>query len=187
MPFGRRKRRSRPESEWHRITDSSIRIVKDALWSKVKVRQRHVSAENARLRESLSRGVLENNNVAGRKPSNFWSGLLVCGKCRRSYIKVSRYQYGCGSFANGGEHACGNSLRATASILDSKILSNIKRELLSETRLKLMERAMLCYFEERIAEISAANSKELIAKRMTIVEAELSNVADAIAKVGMNQ
>lgn len=184
---GRRKRRSRPKSEWHRVGDSSLRIVSDALWSKVKARQRHISAENARLRESLRRGVLENHNVAGRKPGNFWSGLLVCGKCGRNYIKVSRYHYGCGSYANGGEYACGNSLRAVASVLDNKILTSIKSELLSEKRLRLMERTMLRYFEQRIAEIKAEGSRERIAKRITAVEAELSNVADAIAQVGMNQ
>ena len=54
-------------------------IDSDELWSKAKARQQRVSAENARLRDSLKRGVLENDNVAGRKPGNFWSGLLVCG------------------------------------------------------------------------------------------------------------
>src|SRR5690606_21092135 len=111
---GQRTRRARHPSEHHRSTDESLRIVNAKLWKKVKARQEQVAEENKHLREALQRGVLQNGAVAGRKPTNFWSGLLVSGQCGRNFIKVSRYQYGCGSYANGGEHACGNKLRALA-------------------------------------------------------------------------
>jgi DNA invertase Pin-like site-specific DNA recombinase len=184
---GRRIRRPRLESEWHRMTDESLRIISEKLSKKVKARQEQVKNENKRLRESLQRGVLQNGAVAGRKPSNFWSGLLVCGKCGRNFIKVSRYQYGCGSYANGGEHACGNSLRALASMLDDKILATIKAELVSDERIQVMARAMQKHFEKRMRELTAESAKERIRERLTAVAGELQNVADAIAKVGFNE
>jgi site-specific DNA recombinase len=184
---GKRVCRKRPESEWHRATDGSLRIVNEKLWQKVKARQKQVAQENARLREALQRGVLKNGAVAGRKPSNFWSGLLVCGKCGRAFIKVSRYHYACGSYANGGEHACGNTLRALASVLDDKILTALKTDLVSEERVQLMAGAMQKHFDKRMEELTAGSAKERIAERLAAVEGELQNVTDAIAKVGFNE
>jgi hypothetical protein len=80
------------------------------------------------------------------RATNFWSGLLACGKCGPSFIKVSQYRYGCGSYANGGAHACGNDQHARVSVLDQKILPTIKNDLLTPARIKLMERAMREYF-----------------------------------------
>ncbi len=176
---GKRFRVSRPEHEWHRDTQKSLRIVSEKIWHQVKARQLQMRKDSENIR-----GALKNGNKPGRKPTNFWSGLLCCGSCGRNYIKVSRYEYGCGSHANGGKHACANDLRAKISILDRRVIPTIQSELLSEEWLLHMKRHMKKHLERRLSELARTDNRAQTERRLATVNTELKNVADAVAEIG---
>ena len=117
-------------------------------------------------------------------------GTQSAGLPLRSTLSDSRWTCACRSFTrcqSGGEHACGNDVQARVSVLDAKILTAIKDDLLNPERLKLMERAMRDHFQSRIEGIKVAKLAEQSEARLSAVEVEISNVVSAIAKVGLNE
>ena len=58
-------------------------------------------------------------------------------------------------------------------MLDDKILTAIKTELISDERMKLIARMMQKHFEPRMRKLTAERAKESIRERLTTVEGEL--------------
>lgn len=105
-PDGRRIPRLNPESEWQINDQPDLRIVPDALWKRVKMRQKAVSEKSKNIRTAIHQ-----NARSGRGPKYFLSGLLTCGSCGANYIMVNKHEYGCSTYRNRGAAACHNALR----------------------------------------------------------------------------
>jgi hypothetical protein len=94
---GRRRRFTKPESEWVVQEDESLRIVPQALWEQVRTRRQEVrrSWPGGKGRRGSSR------DQGGRErhfPTHLLSGAMVCGECGAAITEVSGKgggYYGC--------------------------------------------------------------------------------------------
>lgn len=85
---GRRRRFTKPESEWVVQEDEALRIVPPALWDQVRSRRQEVRRNwpGGKGRRGFSRG------QGGRErhfPTHLLSGSMVCGKCGATIAQVS--------------------------------------------------------------------------------------------------
>ena len=60
-----------------------LRIITDALWTRVKARQDNIHHQSANIRAALHA-----NARTGRGPKYLFSGLLVCGQCGSKFVIV---------------------------------------------------------------------------------------------------
>lgn len=116
-----RKCITRPKSEWRRSHDEALRIVDDALWSRVQARRQEVAKKSMKLREAL-----RSNAGPGRGPRYLLSGILKCDECGRNYIMADGRRYKCSSHTNGGQHACKNDIPVPRELAEAKILAGVQ-------------------------------------------------------------
>jgi site-specific DNA recombinase len=161
---GKRRQVARPKSEWIVRPDESLRIVPQALWERVKTRQRARSAEVGPRIKAGKKGL-------GRAPRYLFSGLLKCDRCGSSYVVADRYSYVCSGYING--RICTNSRRARRRGLDDLLLGAIKRDLLSDES--------VAEFKRRLRRALAARP-DPNTKRRARLEAEVTHIINAIAK-----
>src|SRR5579863_3356611 len=162
-----------PKSEWIVYPDEFSRIVLQALWDRVKARQKTRSeAIGDRVRKSYKSAL---RNRTGRKPLFLFSGLLRCG-CGARLVISDRTHYACSSRLNGGDAACASDVRVKRTVVEGGLLRGIKSDLLTP---------------EIIADIGreARQSLRTVARvmpapdprRLASVEEEIRNLVDAIA------
>ena len=173
---GKRRRTVRPKTDWICSQLPELQIVKEELWRRVQARHAHAAAMGANVREGIRRA----GHKAGPNPRYLFSSLLKCGLCGGSMVIVGGAgkwkAYGCASHKDGGPHACGNGLYAKLHIVEDKLLSRLKDELLSDEAVEEIER--------RYAKASARQPKRADAehdKRIRDLRAEVQNLTDAVA------
>lgn len=110
---GKRQARLNPEAEWHRTEVPELRIIDDALWNRVKARQRELDALPLQKRT---------------RPRSLLSGLLKCGKCGGGYGKVSKTHLGCSNARNKG--TCDNRRTIKQADLEVTILEALEKHLM---------------------------------------------------------
>ena len=135
---GKRIRRKRPESEWLRYDDESLRIISDETFKKALRRARDAANPDERLK-------------CGGKPKYLLSGLLKCKYCGSNYILTSSIGYQCSGNVGG---ACGNNVRVRRDVAETKILGPIRDELLAPERVDRMAREIEARLMERVQELS---------------------------------
>ena len=193
-PDGKRERRERPESEWIITEHPELRIVPQELWDRVKARQKSLRAKHesqvARMKaegDTCLRGPRKGQARLAEPryapPQKYlFSGLLKCAQCGANYVMISRYQYGCSSYINGGLHACGNKLRVARTLVEELLLDGIKNKLFSPKLLAEYEReaARLLQEEKRRQHPDTEKTRAALAG----VERDIENLLAAI-KVGI--
>jgi site-specific DNA recombinase len=123
---GKRKRVTRPRSEWISYVDESLRVVSDDVWERAQRRMRPAK-DDVRLK-------------AGGKPKYLLSGLLRCDVCDAHYTITDAVSYGCSSYHDG--HACSNSIRVRRDRVESILLGPIRDDLASPERIARMAAEM---------------------------------------------
>lgn len=131
---GRRKRITRPRSEWVTHVDESLRIVSDDLWARAQHRV-GPAKDGKRIK-------------TGGKPKFLLSGLLVCDVCGAHYTITDQRSYGCSSFHNG--RACSNSVRVRRDRAETVLIDPIRKDLLSAERSQRMAKEMQVEYVHRI-------------------------------------
>jgi site-specific DNA recombinase len=139
---GKRVSRPNPEAKWIRTEVPELRIVDDALWQRVKLRQ----AELAKQFEATTKGVraarAERLNRL-RRPAFLLSGLLTCGCCGGKYGIVVKDRYGClGHFRKG---VCDNGRTIRRDDIERRVLAGLTDKLVSPEAVAVAVRA---YAEE---------------------------------------
>jgi DNA invertase Pin-like site-specific DNA recombinase len=114
--------RLNPESEWIRGQCSSLRIVKQKLWDRVKERQRRMSCRTAVAALDAKKGTFRE-----RRSKFLLSGLLHCGCCGGGYVMRDDDRLCCSSFLKSG--TCANHLRIARKVLEDKVLTALKQRL----------------------------------------------------------
>jgi site-specific DNA recombinase len=125
---GRRRRFTKPESEWVVQEDEALRIVPAALWEQAQVRRQEVrrSWPGGKGRRGFSRG------QGGRErhfPTHLLSGSMVCGECGATIAQVSGKAggyYGCLGAAKG---ACENKMLVRRKLAETIILKAVREQL----------------------------------------------------------
>jgi site-specific DNA recombinase len=169
----------RPESQWVVIEKPELRIVPQELWDRVQTNLKATADRFPGMKPGLQ-------NRSTSVPYLF-SGILKCGECGANLsILTSRGKnnsaaaYGCPHHANRG--VCSNDLYQRREALETQLLEGLRNRLLGD-----------CAVEEILSQVSqsinlaALNQPEKVRaleKALTQVEAEMSNLADAIGRSG---
>lgn len=111
---GKRQARPNDPSEWIIKEAPELRIVDQELWDKAKERQR----------------ILDGKLKLGHKqrPQLLLSGILKCGCCGSSYIKISKAHYGC--FAARKMNTCQNFSTIKQEALEKAVLDTLQNHLM---------------------------------------------------------
>ena len=139
---GKRVSRPNPEANWIRTEVPGLRIVDEALWQRVKLRQ----IELARQFEATTKGVraaraARLNRL--RRPAFLLSGLLTCGCCGGKYGIITNDRYGCLSHFRKGSCANGRTVRRDD--IERRVLAGLTDKLVSPEAVAVAVRA---YAEE---------------------------------------
>ena len=167
----RRKPFERPEEEWVTQEMPELRIVDQETWDAVQHRI------HTNRKESISRA-LKGKNTGGRRPKYLFSGLLQCGCCSGNMVMVNKTKYGCATHKERGDEACGNATLVRRDVVESRLLSGIKKSLLTDEAASLFMKELT-----RIAaEASKDDSAELLRKHLSKIEQKIDNMVSAIAE-----
>ena len=171
---GKRKTRTRPQSEWISHDMPELRIIDEMLWERVIARRKRAALRGANVRAAL-----QHAGHTGRGGPKFaFSGLLRCGLCGSSMIIIGGTAqwraYGCAGHKDGGTAVCSNAITVRRDIVESRLLVPIKADLLSPEKLEDIKR--------RVAQKIAAKPKVVDgAPRIAQLRTQIGNLADAVA------
>ena len=148
-----------------------FRPVDEALWQRVKERQRAVRRDT---RPDARRPA---PFWAGRRARYLFSGLIKCGACGGNYVVISKHLYGCARARDRG--TCSNLHNIRRDVLEATVLDGLKS--------RLMDPALFQVFaEEFIAELNRLRAAAQVQRRVledenASIERRLRKLVDAIA------
>ncbi len=134
-----------------------------------------------RVQERFSPPLPENHpakRLGSPQGKHLLSGAAVCGECGGSLVSLSNWGYQCGNFHQRGPEACKNALTMPQPVVDAAVLSMIEREIFTPERI--------------VGAINKMTSETLkvtkkapdLTKELAKVEAELTRLAETVAKIG---
>lgn len=100
-----------------------LRIVDDALWQAVKLRQEIIA------RQAAQAGQTGNRLNGAHRRQYLLSGLLTCGLCGGAYTIRGKDRYACASHANRG--TCDNARTVKRQTIESRVIAGLKHRLLA--------------------------------------------------------
>ena len=127
---GRRRRFSKPESEWIVNHDETLRIIPQQLWDEVQARRE--SSNKAWLGEAGKKGFSSNQKSrSAHNPAHLLSGSMKCSSCGSTITQVSGKSggyYGCLRAQKG---ACSNKVIVRRTLTEKIILEEVSQRLSS--------------------------------------------------------
>jgi site-specific DNA recombinase len=185
-----RVEKSRPEDimSWN---DDTLRIIPQALWDRVKARQKFQSETlGAPIRRRILELKAERNRQAGNAPAtpnarygagssgtHLISGLLKCGTCSANLVMDSSHSYKCSTYRYGGPAACTNNVRVPLDKGTARILEAVKTQL--APRIADLKKEVIRQWSQR----RRGNPTEIAAIRDEIADAQ-SKIANFVAAIG---
>ncbi len=167
---GRRERFIRPEGEWQSVARPELRILDDEPWQAV--RERMASPRRAGGRKGR-----------GGVPTTLLGGVLRCGYCGGSVVKINARAYGCAAHKDRGLAVCGGVVASHAEV-DRVVLDHVRGALTAPDVLAWIEQEALRRADELArdsAQVDAADRS-----REQRVQREIERLADAIAQLGLS-
>ena len=163
----------RDRSEWVITPAPQLRIIDDALWERVRARQRDVHEQSATIR-----AVLHVNARTGRGPKYLFSGLLVCGQCQGKFVIVDPLHYGYSGWKYRGLSVCDNTIKVSRQLVESRLLQAVKDDLFTQEGLAVFKQevARLLAEQRRTQTPDLAKAKA----RLQVVEQEIEHIMTAI-------
>jgi site-specific DNA recombinase len=170
---------ARPESQWVVIERPKLRIVSQELWDRV---QKNLKATADRF-PGMKPG-LQNRSTS---VPYLFSGILKCGECGANLsILTSRGKnnkaaaYGCPHHANRG--VCFNNLYQRRDAIEAQLLEGLRDRLLDNSAIEdIFSQVSQSISSTRLNQPEKVRDLE---KAQIQVEAEMSNLADAIGRSG---
>ncbi len=135
---GKRLARPNPSDQWESVEVPNLRIVDDALWERVKARQKDARIEIGR--DGAGNAL---NRIHRRR--FLFSGLLECGLCGAGYTIIGKDRYGCATHRSKG--TCSNTRSIKRQVIEDRILSGLKDRLMAPE-------LVAAFIEEYTAEIN---------------------------------
>ncbi|MCV2866990.1 recombinase family protein [Albidovulum sediminicola] len=112
----KRQARPNPPEDWIIEDVPDMRIIDQALWERVKVRQ-------GVIRETMLRSEGNPRLEEARRVRYLLSGLISCGCCGGGYVLVGKRRYGCANMRNKG--TCGNRRTIDREALETRVLEGL--------------------------------------------------------------
>lgn len=116
---GKRVSRLNPEADWVITEVPALRIIPDALWEKVRMRQGALTSKET--------GVPVWDR---RRPRTLFSGLMECGCCGAGFSKVQKDSFGCSAARNKGKAVCTNTALIRQTELEARVLDALAHHLM---------------------------------------------------------
>jgi DNA invertase Pin-like site-specific DNA recombinase len=116
---GKRISRLNPEQDWVITEVPDLRIIDDALWTKVRARQGSLKSKDT-----------DTPVWDRRRPRTLFSGLMECGCCGAGFSKVSKDSFGCSTARNKGKAVCTNMTVIKQKDLESRVLDALVHNLM---------------------------------------------------------
>ena len=180
--WGRQKVQKRPQGEWITTETPALRIVSDDLWQAA--HQRLDTARATYLR--TTDGTLWGKPVSGLESRYLLSGLSRCACCGGSMIAHSSGgprrvpYYTCSIYSNRGPRVCANRLPLPMEAADLAVLDQFADCVLDPD-------VITGAITDALAELSSDDltaARTALAHKLKAVEAEQSNLVNAIAATG---
>lgn len=168
---GKRVSRLNPPEEWIVKEAPDLRIIDDALWQVVKLRQRDVKIARAPDGEEV-----ENHFRDRRRPKYLFSGLTQCGCCGGGYAMISADLVGCSTARNKG--TCSNRINIRRDRVEARVLNALRD--------RLMDPALFAAFCEEFTNevnrmrIDARTSLAAARREIERIDRELKKLVQAI-------
>jgi len=161
---GKRTYRERPREEWIVSEKPELRIVPQDVIDAVRERQRR-NRENSPSAFAIS-------------PAQRYllSGLLACAACAGSFVIVAKGRYGCATHKTRGPAVCTNGITVSRHIVEDRILSSVKKQLLEPANFEKFKRAAARIVEEH----NAADRVGALRRQRQAAEKARVNLLDAI-------
>ncbi len=168
---GRRVSRLNPKDEWIIQEVPDLRIVPQALWDRVKARQKSA-------RRSTRPDLKERRFWDRRRPRYLFSGLMRCGVCGGGYSKISANLFGCSTARNKG--TCGNRLNIRRDVVEASVLGGLRRHLMDPDLFK----EFADEFYREVNRLRMAETARYAAARdeLARIDRRLKKIVDAIAE-----
>lgn len=168
---GARRCIARPEAEWLTRHDPALRIVDQGLWQEVM----------DRVRRGPARGMTTGKGAVAK---SLLSGILMCSVCRGAIVAINKERYGCGTYKDRGPTVCENKRTVLRELLDSRLISVVRDELLDPSALHELQGAVrsILAADQREASRDVDGTK----KRLAQLDGEIGNLVDALATVGVS-
>jgi site-specific DNA recombinase len=168
---GKRRYVERPQAEWQVRQAPELRIVSEALWQRVLERK-------ARLQRRGS-------GCAGQTPRTlFGSGVLRCAACGAAVVAINAARYGCSARKDRGPAACPSGATVKRSALDTRLIAELRRELLEPAALAELQGKVQQLARQRVAAEQA--HAPALRRRLQELEGEVGRLVDAVATAGLS-
>jgi site-specific DNA recombinase len=178
--WGRKALRHRPEADWIRTTDKSLRIVSDPEWAAA-----HNRLDGVRTRLRETGGGIGNRRSRDIDSAYLLSGFARCGTCGGSLAVVGgsrssarRHVYGC--IAHHKKGTCSNGLRIPVDRVDHAVLTALAGEVLRPA----VVMAVVDRVFEQLTPQAAGRDAANLRTDLQAVEREIGNLTRAIAAGG---
>ena len=164
---GKRVSRLNPSSEWVITEVPDLRIIDDALWETVRVRQ----------------GALKSKETGvpvwdRRRPRTLFSGLMECGCCGAGFSKVQKDSFGCSAARNKGKAICTNMTTIKQTDLEARVLDALAHHLMDP---EVVAAFCEAYTAERNRLAAAATTtRTTMEKELATTKRDHAKLVDAI-------
>ncbi len=172
---GKRVSRLNPPDAWVIKDVPELRIIDQALWERVKGRQKSINGKYTKQGDNHFRD--------RRRPRYLLSGLTKCGWCGGGYVVSAKEYLNCSNNRNKG--TCGNNLSIRREVLENAVLKGIKSELFDPESFAQFSKA----FTEEVnrARMQAGASLDGKKAELPKIEKKLRKLLDALTEGGSAQ
>jgi site-specific DNA recombinase len=164
---GKRLPTVRPKSEWRRTPVEHLRIVPPELWDRVQ----------ARLAIDGQHHPLE---LAQRRKTGVFSGLLKCGVCGASYTVYNMGRLICAAHREKGDTACANRRTLARAEVERRVLGGLRERLLSPAAVAAYVRVYHAAYAE--AGRTRADARAPLEKRIGALGRSIERIVDAVCQ-----
>lgn len=163
---GQRATIIRPASEHTRVAVPDLAIISRDLWDRTQTRL-------------ASRTVVHVSKLAGRRrPQSLLSGLVRCGCCGGSFTALNKTRMQCSAFRERGKDACPNRRIVQRHIIENRVLTGLKDQLLSGPAVAAYVRIYHEEWQRQATELRA--DRQPLERRLGEVERAIARGVDAV-------
>ncbi len=171
---GTRKRVSRvnPETAWIRQDQPNLRIIDDALWTKVQFRLQTIRADSGADAPGRVRF------WETRRATHLLTGKLFCGSCGGAISATGKDYLGCSAARRQG--ICTNTRTIRRGVVDDLVLDALRNRLMAPDMVAEFVAAFTAEWNRAIAGTSAA--REASVRELATVERKLDGLITALSE-----
>jgi len=170
---GKRRSRARVADEKVAVEVPYLRIIDQALWDAVKIRQAALDRQQtATMREDPA------PFWSKQRPRYLFSGLMRCGVCGGGYSKNAAATFACSTARNKGPTACANRLSIRRDVVEQTVLDGLAHRLMDPELFKVFMVEFTTEWNRLQAEVSSEHAA--LEGELDRIRRQIERLVDAI-------